>query len=193
MHKFTKVPKPIIIRSSETILEDNNIYYFSSSFKSSKIREVIRFILERNLESKKDRPPHLTLIINSSGGSLPEAFALIDVMRGSAIPIKTIGIGEVCSCGLLTSMAGEPGLRYITANTSILSHQYYWGSEGKHHELESTTHEFTHAHNRMINHYIRCTGLDKETVISKLLPPGDVWLSPTMAIKYGLADKIIKL
>ena len=46
----------------------------------------------KNLTSKKKR---LTLFINSPGGNLYDAFALIDIMRASRLPIDTVGIGAV--------------------------------------------------------------------------------------------------
>ena len=47
------------------------------------------------------------------------AFALIDTMKGSAIPIKTVGLGLIASCGIPTFMSGTKGRRIITSNTSI--------------------------------------------------------------------------
>jgi ATP-dependent protease ClpP protease subunit len=35
------------------------------------------------------------------------AFALIDVIRGSAIPVHTIGLGVIASAGLLTFISGK--------------------------------------------------------------------------------------
>lgn len=32
----------------------------------------------------------------------------------------------IASCGVLLMMAGEKGHRYLTQNTSVMSHQYSW-------------------------------------------------------------------
>ena len=55
-------------------------------------------ILEENLQAKKK--PFLQLMISSPGGDVSSCFALIDIMNGSKIPIRTIGLGCVASCGL---------------------------------------------------------------------------------------------
>ena len=170
-------------------IEDYHYYMFSSIFDSSSTSDAIKFILARNLMNK--RPKFIKFIINSPGGELPSAFALIDTIKGSKIPVYTYGLGEIASCGLLTFMAGEKGKRLITKNTAILSHQFMWGTIGKEHELHASVKEFNNTSQRIVEHYKRCTG-QSETVIKKyLLPPEDVWLTPKEAVKYGIADQIV--
>ena len=111
-------------------------------------------------------------------------------MKGSATPVHTVGVGLIASCVILTFMAGKKGHRVITPNTSILSHQYSWGSRGKEHELFATMREFELSSERMIAHYRKCTGLTEKKIREVLLPAEDVWLSAEEAIKYGIADEI---
>lgn len=174
-------------------LKENNIYLFMDDFTSESVAPVIEFILEKNLLPAEKQPPHLTLIINSPGGDMTAAFALIDIMNGSTIPVHTLGIGQISSCGILTFMSGAKGHRLLTPNTSILSHQWSWGSNGKSHELVAITREFKLTDERMLIHYKRCTGLDEKTIKKVLLPAHDVWLTASEAVKYGIADKIKKV
>jgi|TARA_B000000557_G_C20791031_1_gene451024 ATP-dependent Clp protease protease subunit len=167
------------------------IMYFSDGFDSNTTKPVIQTIIEKNLMPNSQRPNELTLVINSPGGQVHSAFALIDTMKGSAIPVKTVGLGMIASCGLLTFMSGTKGRRVITPNTSILSHQYSWGSGGKEHELFARVREFELSTDRMIQHYKKCTGLSEKKVRDILLPPEDRWLSAKEAVKYGIADKIV--
>ena len=164
--------------------------YFSDPFTSDSTKPVIQWIIEKNLAPRNERLKELTLVINSPGGDVHSAFALIDTMKGSAIPIKTVGLGLIASCGILTFMSGTKGKRIITPNTSILSHQYSWGSGGKEHELFARVREFELSSKRMIEHYKKCTGLTEKKIREVLLPAEDVWLSAKEAVKYGLADKI---
>ncbi len=174
-------------------LESNNIHLFMEDFNNKSVKPVIEWILRKNLAPTKDRPKHLTLMINSPGGQIHSAFALIDVMKGSKIPIHTVGLGMIASCGLLTFIAGEKGFRTITPNTSILSHQYSWGSYGKEHELLARVREFELSTERMLAHYKSCTGMTEKQIRQHLLPAEDVWLSADEAIKHSLADKIKKM
>jgi ATP-dependent Clp protease protease subunit len=166
------------------------IYYMADGFTYESTKPIVNWIIEKNLLPSKDRPKELTLIINSPGGSVHAAFALIDTMKGSAIPIKTVGLGLIASCGVLTFMAGKKGKRILTPNTSILSHQYSWGSGGKEHELFARVREFELSSERMIEHYKKCTGLKEKVIRDILLPAQDVWLSAEEAVKYNIADEI---
>jgi ATP-dependent Clp protease protease subunit len=139
----------------------------------------------------KERPKMMKLIINSPGGDVSSAFALIDTMKGSKVPIYTYGLGEICSCGLMTFIAGEKGKRFITRNTSILSHQFTAWAVGKEHELMATVKEFNNIKEKIVDHYKRCTGLSEKQIKKYLLPPEDVWLTAKEAVKYGIADEIV--
>ena len=67
-------------------------------------------------------------------------------------------------------MSGAKGKRIITPNTSILSHQYSWGSTGKEHELFARVREFELSSERMMQHYKKCTGLSEKKIREVLLP-----------------------
>ena len=151
-------------------------------------KSAVEWILDANFT--EERPEMLNLIITSPGGDLNAAFALIDVMRGSAIPVRTIGLGQIASAGLMIFIAGEKGQRILTPNTSILSHQYSWGAIGKEHELFAQIKEFDLTTKKVIDHYKRCTGLPDKKIREVLLPPQDVWLSPIEAKKLGLCDDV---
>jgi ATP-dependent Clp protease protease subunit len=172
------------------VLYESGVMYFADGFTNESTKPVVNWIIEKNLLPDSERPKELTLIINSPGGSVHAAFALIDTMKGSAIPVKTVGLGMIASCGLLTFMAGAKGKRILTRNTSILSHQYSWGSGGKEHELFARVKEFELSTERMIEHYKRCTGMTEKKIREFLLPAEDVWLSAEEAVKHGIADKI---
>ena len=174
--------------ADKEILLKKGISIFMGDVKSETISPIVDWILAANLSKK----PHkeLTLGICSPGGDLNACFALIDVMKGSSIPIKTIGMGMIASCGLLMFISGTKGKRILTPNTSILSHQYTWGSYGKEHELFATVKEFELTTERMINHYKKCTGLSDKAIREKLLPPHDVWLDANQAKRLGICDRI---
>lgn len=154
----------------------------------STVKNAVEWILEANFA--EERPELLNLLICSPGGDLNAAFALVDTMRGSAIPIRTIGLGQIASAGLMIFIGGDKGHRILTPNTSILSHQYSWGSFGKEHELFAQVKEFDLTTKRMIAHYKKCTGLSEDKIREVLLPPQDVWLSAAEAKKHGLCDDV---
>lgn len=173
-------------------LVDHGIYVLMDAITNETVRPVIEWILHENHVRKK-KYKELLLMICSGGGSMEEAFALIDVMRASRIPIKTVGLGSIASCGLMIFLAGTRGRRVLTPNTSILSHQFSWGTSGKVHELFATVKEFQLTEARMIAHYKQSTGLDDEVIKKVLLPPQDVYLSADEALQHGICDSVADL
>jgi ATP-dependent Clp protease protease subunit len=174
------------------LLQESGMYVFMSEVNNESIKPIIEWILVENHVAKKKKK-ELLLMICSSGGSVEDAFALIDVMKSSAIPIKTVGLGCVASSGLLIFLAGMKGRRMLTPNTSILSHQYSNYHEGKHHELFAIAKEHSLIQDRMLKHYQLSTGLSEEIILTKLLPPTDVYLSADEALSMGLCDYVTDL
>ena len=132
----------------------------------------------------------LTLYINSDGGSLIDAFALIEIMRKSNKIIKTVGLGSVCSAAFLIFAAGHRGKRYIAKTASIMCHQFSDGYVGKYHDVVAMMKENNLTNQRMVDLLKECTSLDVRTIKSKLLPPTDVWFTAEEIIKLGVADNI---
>lgn len=176
-------------KSPGQALQENGMYVFMGDVDNDSIKPIIEWILHENYVTKKKRK-ELLLMICSQGGEVETAFALIDVMRSSNIHIKTVGLGQIASAGLLIFLAGSPGRRVLTPNTSILSHQFSWGSDGKAHELFATIKEFELTHKRMVQLYQETTGMDEEEIKKTLLPPHDVWLTADEALAYNICDAI---
>ena len=172
-------------------LANNGVYVLMDEITMGSCADCLKWIMNHNLA--ETRLPQLTIIINSPGGDVHAAFALIDTMKASTIPIKTVGLGLIASCGFLIFIAGKKGTRILTPNTSILSHQYSWGSHGKEHELYARVKEFELSTNRMIEHYKKCIGMSEKQIREILLPPQDVWLSAKEAKKLKICDKIEEL
>ena len=173
--------------ATELFLRGHHV--FMSDVTQETIKPLIDWIISENFNKEKKKK-ELTLGICSPGGDLNACFALVDIMKGSKIPIRTIGMGMIASCGLVMFISGTKGRRVLTPNTSILSHQYSWGSYGKEHELFAQVKEYDLTTQRMISHYKKCTGLSEKDIRKYLLPPHDVWLSAKEAKKLGLCDSI---
>lgn len=174
------------------LLQEAGMYVFMSEVTDETIKPVIEWILVENHVVKRKKK-ELLLMICSEGGSVEDAFALIDVMKASSIPIKTVGLGCIASSGLLIFLAGHKGRRVLTPNTSILSHQYSNYHEGKHHELFAIAKEHNLIQQRMLEHYKQATGLDSRIILEKLLPASDIYLSADEALELNICDYVSDL
>ena len=171
----------------ESAFLENHIHFINGDINEESVGKTIRWII---FENTKGNDP-LTLYINSDGGNLPDAFALIDVMRMSKVPIRTIGIGSVCSSAFLIFAAGTKGHRLIGQNTTIMCHQFTESAEGKFHDLKTKVKENQRMNDRMISLLTECSNLVEREVKAKLLPPSDVWLSAEELVELGIADSIL--
>jgi ATP-dependent Clp protease protease subunit len=170
-------------------LEAFGYYLYFGDVDEESTEKAIEFILEANLNKSQKE---LTLIVNSCGGECSSGFALIDVMKGSKLPVNTVGIGMLASMGLSIFIAGKKGTRTLTPNTSVMCHQWWSGMEGKQHELFAAIKHHELLEDRVMTHYRKCTGLNLAAVKKNLFPPNDVWLSAKEAKKLHLCD-IIKV
>ena len=189
--KSSDVNMDDFLLSSERInsaLLNHHINFLTGEITEESVTEIIRWIAyENTLETEVP----LTLFINSMGGSLTDAFALIDIMHNSHRKIRTFGIGNVMSAAFLIFTSGLKGERYIGKNTSIMCHQYTGEIYGKHHDLTAQFKETESLNRRMVDVLKRATYLDEKTIKRKLLPPSDVWLTPQEVIDLGIADNFI--
>lgn len=173
----------------DTILLDNHIHFLVGDISSENIIQAIKWITYENLNKK---PKTLTLYINSEGGDLYQAFALIDVMKRSQHSIRTIGLGTIMSAAFLIFASGTKGMRYIAPNTGIMCHQFSSEIEFKYHDIKAQMIENEYCNDRMLKILVESTGKTKKFVEQNLLPPSDVYLTAQNAIDYGVADQFFE-
>lgn len=170
-------------------LLENSIYYLTGEINEDTITPIIRWIMYENLEGRDDKT--LTLYINSTGGDLYQAFALIDVMNQSRHTISTVSIGACMSAAFLIFSAGTKGWRFAAKNSSFMSHQFSENMDNKYHDLKATMKENDLCNQKMIDILREATGLAPSKIRSKLLPASDVYLTPNEVIELGIADKLM--
>lgn len=171
-------------------LLENHTFYLAGEIDEDTVNDCIRWIIYENLDSSKEKV--LTLYINSTGGDLYHAFALIDMMKSSQHPVRTIGIGAVMSAAFLIFACGTKNERYAAKNTSFMIHQYSDTISGKHHDLKSTMKDGELCNQKMIDLLKEATGLAPSKVRAKLLPASDVYLTAEEVVDLGVADQILE-
>ena len=184
-----KLSAPPQVQAPGSYVREAGILFLTDKFDQEHIMPLVGQIYEYNLMPEELQPQNITLVINSPGGSVHSAFHLIDAMMMSEVPVNTIGHGLVASCGVLTIMAGQH--RMLTHNTSVMSHQYSWGSSGKEHELHAKIKEFDMAGDRMEAHYKKFTKKSVKYIRKHLLHATDEWLTPDECLKHGIVDEVI--
>ena len=170
-------------------LHDNDIHYLTGDIANENVTEAIKWILSANLNKKPKRT--LKLYINSYGGDLYEAFALIDVMKNSYHHISTIGIGAVMSSALLIFACGKQGERYIGKNSGIMNHQHSDVMESKMHDMRSQMTENNNSELRCLNLLREATGMSLADVRRKLNTPSDQYFTARQLVDLKIADHVL--
>lgn len=173
----------------DNLLLDNHMFFLNGDIDIENIDRCIRWIEYENINNTK--PTVLTLYINSTGGDLYQTFALIDIMRSSKHPIRTIGLGSIMSGGFLIFVCGTKGERYIAANAGIMCHQLSDDITDKYHDIKSAVKEVENCNAKMIKILRDATGLSALKISAKLLPASDVYLTAKELIQLKAADYIL--
>lgn len=167
----------------------NRINFLTGEITEENVGKIIQWIIYEN--TTDETPKTLTLYINSEGGDLYQAFALIDMMNASKHTIRTIGVGNIMSAAFLIFASGTKKERYISKNTGSMCHQYSGEIEGKHHDIIARMKESELCNKRMLCILQEATGLESRVIKSKLLNSTDVWLDSEEMVSFGLADHIL--
>jgi ATP-dependent Clp protease protease subunit len=169
-------------------LLENSVHFLSGEIDEENVNDCIKWIVYENLDQKEKT---LTLYINSTGGDLYSALALIDIMKTSQHPIRTVTIGSAMSAAFLIAASGTEGERYAGKNATYMCHQFTENTEGKYHDLKATMKGNEISNDIMVSVLKEATGLAPSVIKKKLLPASDVYLTPAEAIELGIADHLL--
>jgi len=172
--------------------ENNHIYFYSeidrnTIFKlNAFIREAEEYCIINSYKFNIDIPIYLH--INSNGGTISDAYAAIDVITSSRIPIYSIIEGATASAGTLLSVVCKK--RYIRPNAYMLIHQLNSELWGKMSEIEDEYKNLQETMKKLIKLYVKNSNILKKDL--KKMLKHDLWLNSGKCIEYGLVDEIWK-
>lgn len=138
----------------------------------------------------KDADKPITVWINSPGGSADAGFAIYDMLRFVAPPIRTIVNGLSASAGILIHLAGDDGQRYCMPETRFMIHQPSTGGRGQASDLDITAREILKLRDRYNRIIADACGKKLEEVTESARR--DFWLDAGQALEYGLVNKVLR-
>lgn len=189
-HRVKKLEDFIAEDRIDLKLLENHTHFLNGEIDEDSVGDTIRWLIYENLDTSKEKI--LTLYINSTGGDLYQAFALIDVMKASPHVMRCVGIGAVMSAAFLIFASGDHGQRLAAKNTSFMCHQFSESMDNKYHDLKATMKENDSCNERMVAILKDATGLAPSVIKKKLLPASDVYLTTNEVIELGIADHILE-
>lgn len=132
----------------------------------------------------------ITVLVNSPGGSADSGFAIYDLLRFSACPVRTIANGVVASSAVLIYLGADDDKRFSLPHSRFLLHQPSTAARGQASDLEITAREIVKLRQRYNKIVERHTGRPLEQIEKD--SDRDFWLSAPEAVEYGLAKRLVE-
>jgi len=166
-------------------IQDNHIYFYGD-VNPENAMALVMSINKFNYEKKKY--DELFLHIQSDGGTISDAFAIIGSILSSQIPINTIVEGSASSAATLISVVGDH--RSINQHAIMLIHQPRGGMFGKKSEMDDEIKNIDQVEKKCKSLYKKYTNLTDKQL--KSIFHHDIEWSSKQCLQYGLVDKINK-
>ena len=132
--------------------------------------------------------PEIIIRINSEGGDVYAALAIIDTIKNCKVPVHTIIEG--CTASASTMISTVAHKRSIMENAHMLIHQMSSGFWGKFAEFEDemqNQNRFMTTIKKIYKDHTNLKGRTLDNCLSK-----DIWWPADVCLRHGLVDEIIK-
>lgn len=136
----------------------------------------------------EDPEKDIQLYINSPGGSVTAGLAIYDTMQYIRCDVATICIGQCASMAAVLLAAGAKDKRAALANSRILIHQPWGGTQGQVTDIEIQAREMLRIRATLDQILARHTGQDEEKIHTDT--ERDNIMTAEEAHAYGLVDAV---
>lgn len=177
--------------------QKNRILLLSGEIMGSMISPVVSEILKisEDDEEKEDElrdwvKEPIKLFINSSGGSIYDGLALVDVIKRSKTPVHTICIGSCMSMGMWIWLAGAE--RIIGETATLMFHDVATSAWGKTELCKQELKEGIRLQEILVKEIINKSLIKEETLKDFITRKAEWYITPSEAIELKLADEYYK-
>ncbi len=132
----------------------------------------------------------ISLYINSPGGSVTAGLSIYDTMQFIKPDVSTLCIGQAASMGAVLLAGGAKGKRHALPNSRVLIHQVMGGFQGQASDIEIHAQEILSIKEKLNNILSKHTGQKVKKVAED--SDRDNFLSPEVAVEYGLIDSVME-
>jgi len=173
-------------------LTKKGIYYITDMIETDSLLAIQQDVLLKHLDPKWEED--IQIMVNSCGGSVPEMWALIDLLQWIRMDVCTTGLGDCASAGACLLSCGTPGKRLCAPNTSIMVHgaQLFMFGRNDRKGLASISKMMEDEHEKDIKFWIKHSKYTtKKQIEEKFLNGEDHWFTAMEALKHGLVDEVV--
>lgn len=167
---------------------EKRVLFIDKAIDKESVSEIYQQMLMLSME---DKSKPITLVFNSSGGSVREGLVLLDVMDAIPNRINAVALGACASMAAVILSNATKGYRYVSQNSTLLVHEpLIVETGGSCSNLEQTSKELIKTRDKLNKLLSNNTGKDLEEIneLTKL----DKWLNSEEALEFGIVDKILE-
>jgi ATP-dependent Clp protease protease subunit len=189
------------------IHEQKNLIYFNAPIEQEYVLELIEHLtcMEQREIDRVDNFVHevkrkngivlkaedyikpILLEINSNGGYVHEAFAVVDTIRQLTIPVHTICKGYVASAATFIFLAGTR--RFMTKNSFFLIHEISDEITGNFTFMKQTFENSRTLMTHILDYYEEHSNLERNDVMKHI--QNEICWNAQTTLKYGFVDEIL--
>jgi len=169
-------------------LLNHRILFLSEPISSEIANDIITKLL---LLDADDHQSQIDLYINSPGGSVLDALAIIDTMHCIQAPVSTICIGKASSMAAWILAAGNKGKRLAAPNAEILIHQAASSFAGQTSDIQIYTKRLIQLQERLIDMLSKWTGQNKAKIKKDM--EHEFFMDAYQAKEYGIIDNVLEI
>ncbi|MBI2474265.1 MAG: ATP-dependent Clp endopeptidase proteolytic subunit ClpP [Candidatus Taylorbacteria bacterium] len=146
---------------------------------------IAQLLFLQSEDPKKD----ISLYINSPGGSVSAAMAILDTMNHVKNDVSTVCVGMAASGAAVLLSAGKKGKRYALPNSEIMIHQPLGGAQGQATDIEITAKQIIKIKMKLNKILADNSGQTMATIERDV--ERDYYMDAAEAKKYGIVDKVL--
>ena len=151
--------------------------------------EMYHFVDTAVSELAGDNRKAITVRINSEGGSVYDALAIVGRLKSAGVSqIITEGQGCVMSAATLILACGD--IRRISEYAWAMHHECSYEIDGRHSDIDDFRKQVDREHGKWAEYMARFSNKSKQFWV-KAGVGKDLYLSPEELLKYGVVDSII--
>lgn len=132
----------------------------------------------------------ITLLLNTPGGEIPHALAIIQAMKACPAPVDTLAIGRVYSAGVLILIAGRQ--RKSFPHTLFMTHDFHNTRQigASYETLKGIRIADDWTYQRLLGHFRDHTKISVQEIKKKLLAT-EYYFDENESLGMGMIDDII--
>ena len=188
--------KPEDLLSGTITVNDRSIV-FSGNVTEETAGILISTILKFNQDDAKSQetlvdytPMPICIYINTNGGDLHSALAIVDIIETSLTPVFTFCLVGCFSAGFLMLLAGHK--RFITENSYCMYHNLWHVAAGRLGQIEEIVDQDVELQDRIDKFVIKRCKITKKMLDEVRKQKKDFFMNAEECCKFKVVDYIVK-